>query len=157
MATITGITGKQFVQDASQAYQDNKYQYATSSHGDDHNMHPQIVIYAASRDDISNAIKYANDNKIAVAVRTGGHQYSGASSTQAPNIQLDLSKTFRDPNIDRKIFQTPDHRTLVRTSISWALGEFNEYLKNNKVFVPHGQCTHGKSYSSRYAPFEPAD
>ena len=140
MANIAGITGKQFIKGAT-LYDENKYQYATSSYEGEARMSPELVIYPESKDDISTAVKYANANKIAVAIRTGGHQYSGASSTAAPNIQLDLSKTFRGPD-DRKVIQTPDGKTLIRTSISWSLGSFNKYLKENHVFVPHGQCTH---------------
>ena len=139
MATITGITGKQFPQ-GSEDYQDAKYQYASSSHEIDHNMNPALVIQPQNKDDIVLALKYAKSQNIAVAIRTGGHQYSGASSTSAPNIQLDLEKTFRGPD-DRTVFET-DGRTFVRTSVSWDLGSFNAYLTKHQLFVPHGQCTH---------------
>ncbi|KAL3481469.1 hypothetical protein BJX99DRAFT_218410 [Aspergillus californicus] len=138
MATILGIQGNQFIQ-GTQAYQDNKYQYASSSHEIDHNMNPALIIQPVKKDDIVLALKYAHLKNIAVAVRTGGHQYSGASSTGFPNIQLDLKKTFRAPE-DRIIFEK-DGRPFVRTSVSWNLGEFNAYLKEHKLFVPHGQCT----------------
>ena len=140
MATITGVTGKQFPQGTDQAYQDAKYQYASSTHEVDHNMNPALIIQPQSKEDIVLALKYAKSQNVAVAIRTGGHQYSGASSTSAPNIQLDLQMTFRGPD-DRVIFEA-DGKTFVRTSVSWALGEFNAYLTENKLFVPHGQCTH---------------
>ena len=139
MATIAGVQGKQFVE-GTHAYQDEKYQYATSSHGVDHNMNPGLIIEVKDRNDIALALKYAKSQNIAVAIRTGGHQYSGASSTSAPNIQLDLEKTFRGAD-DRAIFTKGD-QTFVRTSVSWSLGSFNAYLTKNHVFVPHGQCTH---------------
>ena len=138
MATIAGITGNQFTQ-GTQAYQNNKYQYASSSHEIDHNMNPGLIIQPQNKNDIVLALKYAKSRKIAVAIRTGGHQYSGASSTSAPNIQLDLKKTFRGPD-DQTIFEK-DGRTFVRTSVSWSLGAFNAYLTKHKLFVPHGQCT----------------
>ncbi|KAK4692256.1 hypothetical protein P7C71_g4911, partial [Lecanoromycetidae sp. Uapishka_2] len=138
MATITGITGKQFPQ-GSHAYEDEKYQYASSSHEVDHNMNPGLIIQPQNKNDIALALKYAKSQRIAVAVRTGGHQYSGASSTSPSNIQLDLKTTFRGPE-DQAIFEK-DGRTFVRTSISWSLGAFNAYLTKNHVFVPHGQCT----------------
>ncbi|KAL8723785.1 MAG: hypothetical protein Q9181_007201 [Wetmoreana brouardii] len=139
MATIAGVTGKQHLP-GTKAYQEQKYQYASSSHEKDHGMKPALIIEPENKNDIVLALKYAKAQKIAVAIRTGGHQYSGASSTLAPNIQLDLEKTFRGPN-DRTIFEK-DGRSFVRTSVSLTLGSFNAYLTKNHLFVPHGQCTH---------------
>lgn len=139
MATIYGVTGKQFTQGTA-AYQDAMYQYATSTHEKDHNMNPGLIIQPQNKDDIVLALKWAKSQKVAVAIRTGGHQYSGASSTAASNIQLDLEKTFRGPD-DQTIFEK-DGRTFVRTSVSWSLGSFNAYLAKHELFVPHGQCTH---------------
>ncbi len=138
MATIAGITGNQFPQ-GTQAYKDNKYQYASSSHEVDHNMNPGLIIQPKDKNDIALALKYAKSRGIAVAIRTGGHQYSGASSTSATNVQLDLKQTFLGPD-DQAIFEK-DGKSFVRTSVSWSLGAFNAYLTKNKVFVPHGQCT----------------
>lgn len=139
MSTITGITGKQY-QIGSKEWEDEKYQYASSSHEVDHDMKPALIVKPQSKDDIVLTLKYAKARKIAVAIRTGGHQYSGASSTGGSNIQLDLSETFRGPD-DRAIFEN-DGRSFVRTSVSWNLGEFNAWLGQHQVFVPHGQCTH---------------
>lgn len=138
MATIAGITGKQFLP-GTQSYANNKYQYATSTYGVEHNMNPGMIVQPSQMNDIVLVLQYAKANNIAVAIRTGGHQYCGASSTPAPNIQLDLGKTFRGPN-DRVIVEK-DGKSFVRTSVSWSLGEFNAYLTQNHLFVPHGQCT----------------
>ncbi|MCJ1232037.1 hypothetical protein MMC12_008718 [Toensbergia leucococca] len=138
MVTIAGITGKQFPQ-GTHAYQDEKYQYASSTHEVDHDMNPGLIIQPKDKNDIALALQYAKTQKIAVAIRTGGHQYSGASSTGASNIQLDLKTTFRGPD-DQSIFEK-DGKTFVRTSVSWPLGAVNAYLTKHKVFVPHGQCT----------------
>ncbi|KAH9203934.1 hypothetical protein DL95DRAFT_133052 [Leptodontidium sp. 2 PMI_412] len=137
MATINGVTGAQFPK-GSDAYASRKYQYATSSHEVEHRMDPALIIYPSSKEDIAAAIKYAKASKIAIAIRTGGHQYSGASSTAGPNIQLDLRKTFRGPD-DRRLF-VADGQTYVRTSVSWGLEDFNKYLGDRRLFVPHGQC-----------------
>ena len=139
MATIADVRGQQFTRE-SKTWDDEKYQYATSSHGEDHNMNPALIIEPKDKHDITLALQYAKAQKIAVAIRTGGHQYSGASSTGAPNIQLDLEKTFRGPE-DRVIFEV-NEKTFVRSSVSWSLGDFNKYLGDNELFVPHGQCTH---------------
>ena len=148
MPTIAGITGKQFLQ-GTHDYPDEKYQYASSSHEVDHNMNPGLIIQPQNIDDIALTLKYAKSQNIAVAVRTGGHQYSGASSTSPANIQLDLKTTFQGPD-DRAIFEK-DGKTFVRTSVSWSLGSFNAYLKENKVFIPHGQCTGASSPVSQHS------
>jgi FAD binding domain len=138
MATISGITGTQYPKGTDE-YEKRKYQYATSSYETERGMEPALIIYPTNKNDIALALRYAKSQKIAVAIRTGGHQYSGASSTKAPNIQLDLKKTFRNED-DRRFYETADGKAFVRTSVSWSLGAFNEYLKKNAVFVPHGQC-----------------
>ncbi|ETN43375.1 uncharacterized protein HMPREF1541_02534 [Cyphellophora europaea CBS 101466] len=107
-------------------------------------MNPRLIVAAANKDDIRLAVKYAREQKIALAVRTGGHQYSGASSTAAPNILLDLANTFTGPGdlvyLPKK---TPDDgRSFVYTSVSHTLDQFNHFLGKNGLFVPHGQCSH---------------
>jgi hypothetical protein len=139
LAFIEGISGSQYTTDTN-GYSLHARQYATSSYETDNRMSPANVIYPINTDEIVTAVKYAKQAKIAVAIRTGGHQYSGASSTVAPNIQLDLSNTFRGAD-DHQVIVNGD-QTYVRTSVSWALGEFNAYLGQNQLFVPHGQCVH---------------
>lgn len=97
---------------------------------------PALIVKPRNREDIAAVLEYARTKKVGVAIRTGGHQYSGASSATAPNIQLDLSKTFQGPD-DRTLLRK---RGLLRTSVSWPLKEFSAYLRKNKIFVPHGQC-----------------
>lgn len=138
MAQIAGITGKQFVL-GTKAYEPIRYQYATSSLEDHGRMSPHLIIQPASKADIAATIRHAKAAGIAIAVRTGGHQYSGASSTLAPNIQLDLRKAFRGPD-DQVFFEAPDGKAYIRTSVSWSLGTFHEFMKKHHVFVPHGQC-----------------
>lgn len=89
MVTIAGIAGNQTAQ-GTRAYPGEKYQYASSSHEVDHNMNPGLIIQPRNKDDIALALEYAKTHNIAVAITTGGHQYSGATSTSAPNIQLNL-------------------------------------------------------------------
>ncbi|KAH0557098.1 hypothetical protein GP486_005112 [Trichoglossum hirsutum] len=137
MATITGVTGSQFAI-GTQQYEKIKYQYATSSHGSENHMNPQLIIQPQNKNDIVLALKYAKSQKIAVAIRTGGHQYSGASSTADPNIQLDLKRTFRGPD-DQRFFEAGG-KAYVRTSVSWSLGALNTFLGKHKAFMPHGQC-----------------
>src|ERR1700761_6591220 len=97
MATIAGVTGKQFLR-TDKDYPLGQWQYASSTHRVDHDMNPGLIIQPRSKDDIKKVIAYAKANKKAIAIRTGGHQYSGASSTGAHNIQLDLKHTFESPD-----------------------------------------------------------
>ncbi|RWA07067.1 hypothetical protein EKO27_g8033 [Xylaria grammica] len=138
MATIAGITGTQFLPGTA-AFDLNKYQYATSTYGVERDLNPGLIVRPKTKEDIVLTLKYAKEKGVAVAIKTGGHQYSGASSTSAPNIQLDLEDTFKGPD-DRAIFRK-DGKAYARTSVSWSLGEFNAWVTENKVFVPHGQCT----------------
>ncbi|CAG8665619.1 8602_t:CDS:2, partial [Paraglomus occultum] len=78
--------------------------------------------YKGSDDDVIKAIKYAKENNIAVAVCTGGHQYSGASSTNGDNIQLDVSETYQDFEWE------DDDCTIVTFGISISLDDFNKNL-----------------------------
>ncbi|KAH6677094.1 putative FAD-linked oxidoreductase [Halenospora varia] len=116
-------------------YENEVVQYATSSYPSDRTS-PALIIKPKNREDIAATLEYAKNQGIAVAIRTGGHQYSGASSCTAPNIQLDLSETFQGPD-DRTLLRK---RGFLRTSVSWSLNEFSAYLAKNKIFVPHGQC-----------------
>ena len=60
----------------TEEYEKHAYQYGSSSH-EDGSMAPAVIIYPKSVQDIQKAVKYANENGIGIAVRTGGHQYSG--------------------------------------------------------------------------------
>jgi FAD/FMN-containing dehydrogenase len=137
MATISGLTGKQ-VTPEDDNYKDYRYQYALSSFEQDDRIAPGLIVYPANKYEIALALKHAKSQGVAVAIRTGGHQYCGASSTIAPNIQLDLSQTFKDPENDLRYFEE-DGEAFVYTSVSWPLGVFADFLGSHKAFVPHGQ------------------
>ncbi|KAJ7742229.1 hypothetical protein B0H16DRAFT_1890286 [Mycena metata] len=137
MATIAGVAGQQFLP-TTVGYNLEQYQYATSTHEDDHDMKPGLIVHPRDKDDIKKVIAFAKANKKAIAIRTGGHQYSGSSSTGSDNIQLDVSKTFR--SADDLVYI--EKINIVRASVSHSLGEFNAFLGTKHVFVPHGQCTH---------------
>ena len=49
-------------------------QYAKTSHSE---MSPEAIIYPENLQEILNIVDYAKGAKIGIAVRTGGHQYSG--------------------------------------------------------------------------------
>ncbi|KAK7018277.1 FAD-binding PCMH-type domain-containing protein [Favolaschia claudopus] len=138
MATIAGLSGNQFLP-SSKDYSEWQWQYATSTHEVDHDMNPGLIVQPHTKEDIKKVILYAKAHDKAIAIRTGGHQYSGASSTGPNNIQLDLRSTFRAPA--DLVYVEKGTRSFVRASVSHSLGEFNAYLGKHHVFVPHGQCT----------------
>jgi FAD/FMN-containing dehydrogenase len=129
-------------------YEKARIQYATTSREKDYGyMDPGAIIYPKGDADILKAIAYAQEHKLAIAIRTGGHQYSGASSTSGKNIQIDLSKTYREYEFDKET-------SIVTTGVSRMLGSLNPKLQKEGVFVPHGQCAHvhvgGHSHTGGY-------
>jgi len=111
------------------------YQYATTSNPAA-SMSPAAIIYPQHGNadvDVVKAIQYAAANGLGVAVRTGGHAYSGTSSTSGNNIQLDLSAAYNDWTYDA-------NTGLLRLGVSFSLLEFNTKLKDHCLFMPTGQC-----------------
>lgn len=116
-------------------YAECNYQYATTSRIEQNDMNPSWILYPRNVEDIQLAVEYARKNGLSIAVRTGGHQYSGASSTTGDNFTIDLSDAFQefehDPSTDQ-----------VRLGVSQALFEVSEKLGDRGLFVPHGMCGH---------------
>jgi FAD binding domain-containing protein len=113
-------------------YNEQNYQYGTTSHTHG-TMSPAAIVIPIDKSDIQITIKYARENNIAIAVKTGGHQYSGASSTSGQNIQLDLSQTFQELDYNQE-------HNLLRVGISFPLFKLNQELRKRNLFLPHGQC-----------------
>lgn len=138
-ATIQGVAGNQYSPESHpDDFKTYSYQYATSTYGIERDLNPALIVQPKNIADIAQTLRYAKERGIAVAIRSGGHAYSGGSSTSAPNIQLDLRYTFKSD--DDHVLFTKDKESFVRTSVSWSLGELSEWLGSQKVFVPHGQC-----------------
>ncbi|HAV76748.1 MAG TPA: hypothetical protein DCX53_05270 [Anaerolineae bacterium] len=116
-------------------YEFYRYQYATSSQPRE-KMSPAAIIrpqHPNADPDVLTAIRYAAANKLAIAVRTGGHAYSGTSSTTKKNIQLDLSEAYNEWDYNPET-------GLLQVGISHTLLEFNTRLKEAGLFMPTGQC-----------------
>ena len=112
------------------------YQYGTTSHRDG-DMNPFAVIYPGSVEDIKCVVTLANQKDFGIAVRSGGHQYSGHSSTRGNNVLLDVSDVFEDFT-----FPAKEDSNLALVGISLSLEEMNRHLRQNGLFLPHGQCLH---------------
>lgn len=135
---IPGFGGVIVARDVgSESYDKGIQQYATTSESewvDSSIMKPGMILYPRkeSESDVIAAINYARKNNIAIAVRTGGHQYSGASSTSQNNIQLDIEDVFTAFDYDRDTNR-------LRIGISQELGNVNKMLGTRGIFMPHGE------------------
>ena len=74
MPKFSSATG--VFQKGTHEFKQHAYQYATTSH-EDGSMEPAAIIYPKTVQDICLAVKYAKNHDLGIAVRTGGHQYSG--------------------------------------------------------------------------------
>ncbi|KDR72765.1 hypothetical protein GALMADRAFT_101963 [Galerina marginata CBS 339.88] len=129
-----GIQGK-IVRRVDELYGSSIYQYAWSTYKETL-VDPDAVVYPAGDADVIAAIGYAKSHSIGIAIRTGGHHYTGASSTTGKNLQLDLNDTYTDFIID------PIDSTIVTVGISTTLIKFMDKLKQHGLFVPAGQCSY---------------
>lgn len=141
MAQLPAFKGKVFVRDGSEAYKVHAYQYATTSEADG-TMAPAVIIYVADDDDILAAIAYAKAANIGVAVRSGGHQYVGASSTAGDNIQIDLSGREAPDLASYPYKQSLYDPTEGSLTLGAALDVDDVCALSIKygVFFPHGEC-----------------
>lgn len=136
METIQDFQGLQFPNAADPVnkhlYDVNNVEYATSSYQVDHDMFPGLIALPAGDEDIKRAVKYAKANGYAVSVMSGSHQYSGACSTHGKGIQLNLRRTYLTPSDLLILPPLPDlfhNVTLVYSSVSQSLGDFNTFLR----------------------------
>ncbi|KAL2679223.1 hypothetical protein Neosp_009990 [[Neocosmospora] mangrovei] len=146
MAQIQNFQGMQYSRDgASPEKLDYGYfnqQYASSSYQQERDLNPAMIIQPKGDQDVIGAVNWARQNKVAVAVKSGGHQYSGACSTGGKNIQIDLSNTYKDMKVLSPKVPVAEDRALVFVGVSNQLKDFNAYLRHNGLFVPHGQCAY---------------
>ncbi|KAG5750729.1 hypothetical protein H9Q70_006593 [Fusarium xylarioides] len=154
-AQVNGFIGMQYSRDGSDYEKgDHKFfneQYATSSYIDvldkdgklKHDLNPAHIFIPKDDDDVKAVIKYAVQKKVGIAIKSGGHQYSGASSCGKENVQLDLSNTYKDLKIiDKPKINVADDRVLVFAGVSNQLQDFLAYLTSHKLFAPTGQCAY---------------
>lgn len=132
--TLDHFTGQRFRRGDS-GYEARRYQYAFSSHSVDGHMEPAQILYPACKEDVRLALAFAAQRSLAVAVRTGGHNYVGASSTSGPNLLIDLRDAFGE-------FEWSADQQTVRAGVSLTLKDFNAKLGARGRFIPHGQCSH---------------
>lgn len=146
MAQIQDFQGMQYSRDGPSSekldYGYFNQQYASSSYQQERDLNPAMIIQPKGDQDVIGAVNWARQNKVAVAVKSGGHQYSGACSTGGKNIQIDLSNTYKDMKVLNPKVPVAEDRALVFVGVSNQLKDFNAYLRHNGLFVPHGQCAY---------------
>ncbi|KAF4453648.1 hypothetical protein F53441_3657 [Fusarium austroafricanum] len=157
MAKVPNFVGMQYSRDgtfyAQEDYRFFNEQYATSSYKETHNMKPALILKPKDDDDIISAIQWATEHKVAIAIKSGGHQYSGASSCGNENVQLDLSDTYKD----MKIIDTPkiavsEDRTLVFAAMGYffqpgnapIFGLLGDYITEIRMIDNEGKVKHIK-------------
>lgn len=113
-------------------YPQKRQQYATTSfvEGD---VSPRIILYPAGENDIHKAIRLCREHGMAIAVRTGGHQYCGYSSTRPENMQIDLSRTF-------PLYDYNAETNVLRCGVSQSLGSWAKKNQNHGIYLPMGVC-----------------
>ena len=62
--------------------------------------HPALIVQPNGATDIQNAVNFARERELLLAVKCGGHSYSGKSTCQG-GMQIDLS-TYRHARVDPK-------------------------------------------------------
>ncbi|KAF9960391.1 hypothetical protein BGZ70_008618 [Mortierella alpina] len=132
----SGFDGRCVRRGIDENYEGVIYQYATSSYRLEKLIEPRAVIFPTDDEDVFRAIKYAKDNDVGIAIRTGGHSYCGSSSTNGANIQLDLSRTYTDFKWEN------DDKTQVTLGISITLSRLQSRLRQEERFLPTGQCSY---------------
>ncbi len=106
--------------------------YATTSFVEE-DVSPRIILYPTGEDDIQKAIGLCRELGMAIAVRTGGHQYCGFSSTLPVNMQIDLSKTF-------PLYEYDPETNILRCGVSQSLCSWAKQNHNNGIYLPMGVC-----------------
>ena len=113
-------------------YPQKRRQYATSSFAEA-DVSPRIVLYPTGEEDIQKAIALCRELGMAIAVRTGGHQYCGYSSTLPVNMQIDLSETF-------PLYAYDAETNVLRCGVSHALGSWAQKNHRHGIYLPMGVC-----------------
>jgi hypothetical protein len=116
----------------SEKYDIHAYQYATSSLPGV--WEPAAIIYAmrdGGNTDIIAAIEYAVANDLSIAVRSGGHQYLGFSSTTGRNIQLDM-KDYNEWSYNKA-------ESTIVMGPALTLSDIAKKCSKLGIFFPHGE------------------
>jgi len=97
------------------------------------NKHPALVVRPSGPADIMNAVSFARERNLLVAVKCGGHSFSGKSTCEG-GMQIDLS-SFRSARVD------PESRTAYIAGGS-LLGELDHETMAHGLVTTAGTVSH---------------
>ncbi|MGW2374749.1 FAD-binding oxidoreductase [Kitasatospora sp. NPDC001683] len=96
------------------------------------NRYPEVIVLANNEDDVVAAVRLAREERRQIAVRSGGHSWSG-SHLRDGTVLIDLSN-LRHVTLDRE--------TMTGTAQPGIKGsELNTMLAKAGLFFPTGHCT----------------
>ncbi|MFD4717333.1 FAD-binding oxidoreductase [Streptomyces sp. NPDC058423] len=94
--------------------------------------HPEVIVLANNEDDVVGAVKLAKEEGLRIAVRSGGHSWSGS--------HLRDGTLLIDPSNLRHV--TVDTETMTGAAQPGIKGsELNSMLAERNLFFPTGHCT----------------
>jgi hypothetical protein len=131
-ANLLAFNG-QWVIIGDEEYPQKRKQYATTSSVEE-DVSPRVILYPTGEEDIQKAIGLCRELGMAIAVRTGGHQYCGYSSTSPINMQIDLSETF-------PLYEYDAETNVLRCGVSHSLGSWANQNQSNGIYLPMGVCS----------------
>jgi len=94
------------------------------------NKYPRAIALCSSTKDVVNAIQYATQHKLAIAVKSGGHSMEGFSSND-DGLVIDLRNMNR-VNI------TPDRKVI--TEPGCTLARLHDHILPQQLIIPTGTC-----------------
>jgi len=124
----------------SQEWQAHCYGYGYANYKSE--MSPAYIVYAESVEDVKKTVKFAEENNIAIAVRSGSHHYMGGCSTIGNNIQLDLSALFSSipEKSPWKRLDIDPVKGTVTVGPSVSIGILGMTLMFAGLWLPYGEC-----------------
>jgi FAD/FMN-containing dehydrogenase len=93
-----------------------------------HDIHPQAIVRCRTTDDVVSAVLFARRFSLATAIRSGGHDFAGRSSTTGLLIDL---KEMNDLSFTG---------TLAAVGAGALLGDVYEWLSAQGRAIPGGSC-----------------
>ena len=90
---------------------------------------PQAVVWVESTDEVSNVLKYANENKIPVYARGGGTGLTGGALPVHGGIALATSKMDKLLKIDAE-------NNYIEAEVGIVLGDLKNHLQEQGLFFP---------------------
>ena len=138
MAQVTGLDPQLSALRASFngeliAADDDSYDEARSLWNGTIDKRPTVIARAGGVEDVIAAIRFARDNELEIAVRGGGHSFSGASSTEG-GLVIDLSR-MRSTTVDPAA-----KRVRVQGGATW--GDLDAATQEHSLAVTGGMVSH---------------